>query len=127
MFVSQIESTGILILFASARAFLSIHGSQMKTKSVSVKFSRLVLVRIPAGYFFVNERIPVNLEKTSTAFHPDSLLHTMIICSGENLDKYSAPFLISSSKSAVLKTASPSRSEERRVGKECRSRWSPYH
>src|SRR2546422_7837140 len=23
--------------------------------------------------------------------------------------------------------ASPSRSEERRVGKECRSRWSPYH
>src|SRR5438309_10598593 len=24
-------------------------------------------------------------------------------------------------------TASSSRSEERRVGKECRSRWSPYH
>src|SRR2546422_1476729 len=23
--------------------------------------------------------------------------------------------------------ASPARSEERRVGKECRSRWSPYH
>src|SRR5260221_133632 len=23
--------------------------------------------------------------------------------------------------------ASPTRSEERRVGKECRSRWSPYH
>ena len=28
-----------------------------------------------------------------------------------------------SSKSSV----SPKRSEERRVGKECRSRWSPYH
>ena len=29
-----------------------------------------------------------------------------------------------------MKTATrcfPSRSEERRVGKECRSRWSPYH
>ena len=25
------------------------------------------------------------------------------------------------------KTAYESRSEERRVGKECRSRWSPYH
>src|SRR5215475_1613268 len=24
-------------------------------------------------------------------------------------------------------TSRPSRSEERRVGKECRSRWSPYH
>src|SRR5256885_15316295 len=26
-----------------------------------------------------------------------------------------------------LEPASPARSEERRVGKECRSRWSPYH
>ena len=26
-----------------------------------------------------------------------------------------------------LKTKLPKRSEERRVGKECRSRWSPYH
>ena len=26
-----------------------------------------------------------------------------------------------------LKTTPGSRSEERRVGKECRSRWSPYH
>ena len=25
------------------------------------------------------------------------------------------------------RTETPSRSEERRVGKECRSRWSPYH
>ena len=24
-------------------------------------------------------------------------------------------------------TGTPARSEERRVGKECRSRWSPYH
>ena len=28
---------------------------------------------------------------------------------------------------AVLYTAAIWRSEERRVGKECRSRWSPYH
>ena len=27
----------------------------------------------------------------------------------------------------VLEIGSSSRSEERRVGKECRSRWSPYH
>ena len=26
-----------------------------------------------------------------------------------------------------VKTLHPLRSEERRVGKECRSRWSPYH
>src|SRR5256885_10990169 len=28
---------------------------------------------------------------------------------------------------ATLRTADQPRSEERRVGKECRSRWSPYH
>ena len=28
---------------------------------------------------------------------------------------------------AELKSTTASRSEERRVGKECRSRWSPYH
>ena len=27
----------------------------------------------------------------------------------------------------IAKIVDPSRSEERRVGKECRSRWSPYH
>ena len=27
----------------------------------------------------------------------------------------------------VAVTSVPDRSEERRVGKECRSRWSPYH
>ena len=27
----------------------------------------------------------------------------------------------------LAREAKPGRSEERRVGKECRSRWSPYH
>ena len=42
--------------------------------------------------------------------------------------------VISVTKSAINRTKEPenkylliSRSEERRVGKECRSRWSPYH
>ena len=30
-------------------------------------------------------------------------------------------------KAIQRSTANPQRSEERRVGKECRSRWSPYH
>ena len=30
-------------------------------------------------------------------------------------------------KSHILTKKSQKRSEERRVGKECRSRWSPYH
>ena len=31
------------------------------------------------------------------------------------------------SAAAAVAVAAPARSEERRVGKECRSRWSPYH
>ena len=30
-------------------------------------------------------------------------------------------------KEELIKTLNTTRSEERRVGKECRSRWSPYH
>src|SRR5256886_2959162 len=32
-----------------------------------------------------------------------------------------------SARQAFAKVRGPERSEERRVGKECRSRWSPYH
>ena len=34
---------------------------------------------------------------------------------------------IDNTKKMVLEGLSEARSEERRVGKECRSRWSPYH
>src|SRR2546425_10733505 len=37
------------------------------------------------------------------------------------------PGLKSATASSVTKPAKLERSEERRVGKECRSRWSPYH
>src|SRR5574337_2078346 len=35
--------------------------------------------------------------------------------------------LMAQNKTSVLQNYLVSRSEERRVGKECRSRWSPYH
>ena len=41
-----------------------------------------------------------------------------------------SPAIIDSDKSVTIATVSYThltRSEERRVGKECRSRWSPYH
>ena len=42
-----------------------------------------------------------------------------------NLEKYAARFLMMSIGSIIMMLIA--RSEERRVGKECRSRWSPYH
>ena len=38
-----------------------------------------------------------------------------------------AMYMISSAKLRSAKQKLEDRSEERRVGKECRSRWSPYH
>src|SRR2546430_9335432 len=34
---------------------------------------------------------------------------------------------VSASRNKPTRKPAPARSEERRVGKECRSRWSPYH
>ena len=36
-------------------------------------------------------------------------------------------YVINISRRAAAEDAADVRSEERRVGKECRSRWSPYH
>ena len=35
--------------------------------------------------------------------------------------------LVDKSAEKIVRTVKATRSEERRVGKECRSRWSPYH
>ena len=42
-------------------------------------------------------------------------------------DYYSVGGLINSGDKIIFENLTASRSEERRVGKECRSRWSPYH
>ena len=47
---------------------------------------------------------------------------------GENIERALKKFKRKFEKTGVVKELrSRQRSEERRVGKECRSRWSPYH
>ena len=42
--------------------------------------------------------------------------------------KYALAFIVNPEIwSSFLSASNTTRSEERRVGKECRSRWSPYH
>ena len=43
------------------------------------------------------------------------------------LDVHELYYLLSEIKVKNIMTSNHRRSEERRVGKECRSRWSPYH
>ena len=43
------------------------------------------------------------------------------------VDRYNAEHAAAIEAGTLTALAHSSRSEERRVGKECRSRWSPYH
>ena len=67
----------------------------------------------------VNERVPL------TKGIPLSIQHTFAMFSASIL----VPWLVGINPSIVLMMngIGLTRSEERRVGKECRSRWSPYH
>ena len=62
-----------------------------------------------------------------TLHRPQLQLH--IFTSGETKtrEKDSLRFTIRSRRQALKPLGRADRSEERRVGKECRSRWSPYH
>ena len=56
-------------------------------------------------------------------FDPDKI--SLFPGDTENLTFYTEPY--ASDDRGITLMSSNNRSEERRVGKECRSRWSPYH
>ena len=51
--------------------------------------------------------------------------NTLTFCAGAKHED--AQYLVEGNKLSFLYRDKEYRSEERRVGKECRSRWSPYH
>ena len=72
-----------------------------------------------------DEEIKKAYRSLSRKYHPDAAVATeSFAIDPAVLLKWSVPFPASLAGYAA---ASISRSEERRVGKECRSRWSPYH
>ena len=54
----------------------------------------------------------------------EALVSGLLVPAAQAQGVFLTPTLITTSATAVGATT---RSEERRVGKECRSRWSPYH
>ena len=65
-----------------------------------------------------------NLERAKTAF--GSVINNLTLrgASFDNVKQKCEDYLLIAN---ALILANDARSEERRVGKECRSRWSPYH
>src|SRR2546423_11715494 len=97
-----------------------------------------MLVRIMFFFFFQAEdgirdklvtgvqtcALPISsLMKFSSECEPPRFRYPRLLVS---LLRYATAFAASSSACASTHSVEP-RSEERRVGKECRSRWSPYH
>ena len=78
-----------------------------------------------------NADIPIYLYgETRTSRHiPNDILRELhgFIHMFEDTPEFVARHIIREAKSYLDSLAPPFRSEERRVGKECRSRWSPYH
>src|SRR3972149_2260607 len=82
------------------------------------------------------QRLLVEVEASHV--HGDGAVHLLSLMLASKNPDCPEPFILptsirSSSSGTVATTGScrypskPTRSEERRVGKECRSRWSPYH
>ena len=73
-----------------------------------MNFRNIVVVFLMVGSFFA-----INATPSFAAPEEDKLTGRQIMEKQKDLHKVSSEFEF--------------RSEERRVGKECRSRWSPYH
>jgi len=81
----------------------------------------------------VSAQFPVNKNCVSSAGVSDGALWTSQLI-GARADYLASAVVLSGGvadpgdeNAALIKPYIPARSEERRVGKECRSRWSPYH
>ena len=65
----------------------------------------------------LREKCPWDRKQTNESLRPNTIEETYELCDA----------LMRNDKKDICKELGDVRSEERRVGKECRSRWSPYH
>ena len=72
-------------------------------------------VMLVSGWFAAGALVALILSLLSVPFHLQVIVFAVVSCG-----------LLAALRPLVQKCLKP-RSEERRVGKECRSRWSPYH
>src|SRR5260370_36705957 len=76
---------------------------------------------------FRSLRFPRNPEQTWGIFFERDIRHSNESSFYPHISSNTQGWLTQETHADGLREISPGRSEERRVGKECRSRWSPYH
>ena len=101
----------------------------MKKKIIIL--SSLLLAILLVSFYFTIYRKSTENESQKITYKSNShskVRHSDIQIFGEKKQYVLAPSsLIVGKKYAIDSKKKDDRSEERRVGKECRSRWSPYH
>ena len=91
----------------------------VKMKFLSISGPRTDIDRVSASYL---SKYEMQLENAITELKTtDNLMPFM------DVNPYKEPLSKAEQYVAMLAQPKGERSEERRVGKECRSRWSPYH
>ena len=104
-----------------------------KVEIVEVSTTGWYKIKFKNEYGYVsNKYVEVDKKDESSEQKPPTVIKTGTTTAGLNVRKgpstsYGVIGVLSKDTKVEIVEVSTTRSEERRVGKECRSRWSPYH
>src|SRR5260370_26919300 len=116
-YVFQKEDRQPQLNLSCLRIFIFFFSSRRRHTRFKCDWSSDVCSSDLAAKIFSDLRcIPIRTEST-----------TIVKAGGARAQLGASAWLVSGVACAFARAGSTRRSEERRVGKECRSRWSPYH
>src|SRR5256885_6279366 len=98
-----------------------------RTTDILAEVARNKGQKIVVGFAAETDHVAENARKKLSAKNADLIVANDVIAEGAGFDHDTNIVTLFSRDGRDLALPKMSRSEERRVGKECRSRWSPYH
>ena len=121
--MTELVSDGVDIIIPIATPTALIAQSVTEDNQIPVVFSA-VTDPVSAGLVASMDAPGANITGTSDAIDTDAIMK-LILKANSKTKKLG--LLYDKSQDSSKQAIADARSEERRVGKECRSRWSPYH
>src|ERR1051326_7031208 len=119
------QRQGALRLVGQTIAVCGLSANFMSAANQKTKCDRLSYLPLPSNFKFAST---LSIPGTNVMTNSTGRIKTTI---GKSILMPALPTAASARKRRRVRSASEytlsARSEERRVGKECRSRWSPYH
>src|ERR1043166_1128540 len=132
--VSLISVTGADEAGNELRAKLETAGVNVEGVIASDTIQTTTKVRILAGHSHGNKQQVIRIDYEGASLDDDELRTALLNKLQQTIDTANAVVIsdynycvVDTQSADLIRTTASVRSEERRVGKECRSRWSPYH